>query len=127
MATKVWQEFHCHRCPDGGRYIMVRLNVALNRRVEIVCPFCGSQHERTIEGGVIYDRGKSGAVAEQICPPKSACSTKPRARAMLGGRSRDGVVIKTAEDMVARDAELVREAFLTDRWDELYGGKGGHS
>lgn len=98
-------------------YIMVKLNMAINRRVEIVCPRCGWHHERTIENGVIKDSGKGGGILEQICPPKSASSDEPRTKKMRKKKldARDGQVVQSSDD-------LIREQFLAERWAELYGG-----
>jgi hypothetical protein len=92
---------------------MVRLNMALNHSVAIVCPLCGAKHERTIENGVLLDRYKSNNYKEEICPPKSACSKKPRT---VKPPTRNGTVIEKEED-------LVRDSFLRQLWVERYGGQ----
>jgi hypothetical protein len=113
MDDKVWQEFYCHRCPDGGNYIMVKLNMALNYSVAVVCPMCGSKHERTVQNGVIFDRYKNGNFKEEICPPKSACSKQPRHSKIKRG-ARDGAVVKDKDD-------LVRDSIMQQIWMERFG------
>jgi RNase P subunit RPR2 len=118
MDDKVWQEFYCNDCPDGGNYILVRLNLALkNYTVVVVCPMCGAKHHRTINEGRIVDDSKSGSVIEEICPPKSACSKESRTAKMFAN-ARHGVVVE--ED----DAKAITRAMLRERWIELYGGGG---
>jgi hypothetical protein len=114
--SKVWQEFYCHRC-EGGNYIMVKLNMALNYTAVVVCPMCGSKHERTIENGEIFDRGKSGSYREEICPPKSACSKEPRHSKIKRG-ARDGAVVRDEND-------IVRDHYMRQLWLDYYGGGQG--
>jgi hypothetical protein len=115
MDDKVWQEFHCHRCPGDGNYIMVRLNMAINYSVAIVCPYCKARHERNIKDGVILDYVKQNNYKEEICPPKSACSKTPRTAKMKKARIRDGAVIKKAED-------IIRDNTMQELWIERFGG-----
>lgn len=115
MDEKVWQEFYCHRCPDGGTYIMVKLNYSLNYSVCVVCPMCGAKHERTIENGVLYDRSKSGNYKEEICPPKSACSKTARHTKIKRG-ARNGEVVNSADD-------LQRDSIMRELWLSYHGDK----
>lgn len=115
MSDKVWQEFYCHRCKDGGTYIMVKINMAINYSVAVVCPMCGSKHERTITDGQIFDGSKSGNYKEEVCPPKSACSKEPRHSKIKRG-ARDGAVVKNEED-------LMRDSYMRQLWIEYHGGK----
>ncbi len=117
---KVLQEFHCHRCPERGTYILVKLAMDYDRKVVIVCPMCGAKHERDIVQGVIYDKGKNQNFVEEVCPPKSACSQQPITEKMQketrwrGGNPRDGVVIEKPE-------EIIRDNFLRELWIERSG------
>lgn len=119
---KISQEFYCHRCPDGGTYIMVKLAMGYDRRVAVVCPYCGARHERMVKKGVLKDTGKTDGQVEELCPPRSACSKTPRTVGMSPkkpdryfSRPRGGVVVKN-------DSDLTAQAFLNERWTELYGG-----
>ena len=94
---------------------MVKLNMAINYSVAVVCPMCGAKHERTIENGVLYDRSKSGNYKEEICPPKSACSKTART---VKKDTRNGVVIEKSED-------LVRDSIMRELWIEYHGGGQG--
>lgn len=116
MSDKAWQEFYCHRCP-GGTYIRVKLNMALNYSVAVVCPMCGAKHERTIENGVLFDRSKAGNYKEEICPPKSACSKEPYTN-KIKKDARNGAVIEKPED-------LVRDHIMRELWLEYHGGGQG--
>jgi hypothetical protein len=113
--SKIWQEFYCHRCTEGGTYIMVKLNVGINHGVEVVCPMCGAKHHRRISGGKIVDDSKRSEVMEQIYPPKSACSKEPRT-AKMDNFVRGGVPVE------ASDAEKIAHQFLRERWIEIHGG-----
>ena len=112
--NKIWQEFYCNDCPEGN-YIMVRLNLGLNHTVEVVCPMCGAKHHRTIKGGRIVDDSKNGAIIEQVCPPKSACSKEPRTAKMFKN-ARNGVEVEES------DADKIRRQMMAERWIEIAGG-----
>ena len=118
MDGKVFQEFYCGECQH---YIRVRLSMEYDREVEVVCPMCGHKHRRCIVDGCIVEHGRyRGEVKEDICPPKSACSKEPISKQMSQakefGDRRDGAVIKS-------DADLARDAFMRERWLELYGSE----
>lgn len=109
---KVFQEFYCGECQH---YIRVRLNMSYNRTIWLVCPMCGHKHQRYIDKGTIYERGRyeHGDPVEDICPPKSACSKEPFTKKMRDSYSRrDGAVIRT-------DADLARASVMIDRWAEV--------
>lgn len=108
---KVYQEFYCHWCPDGGTYIKVPLNMALNYRVVIVCPLCKRQHERVIENGQIFDRGKNELFVEEICPPKSACSKTPW-HVKIKSHARNGEVFRSKDDL--------RTQTMKEAWGERF-------
>ena len=114
MDNKVYQEFYCNKCPNGN-YIMVKLNMALNCTIAVVCPMCGAKHERTIENGVLYDRGKEYKYKEEICPSKSACSKTPRTTKIRTG-ARDGAVVE-------KDEDLVRDSYMRELWLSYHGDK----
>jgi hypothetical protein len=120
---RVWQEFYCTKSGGGcGKYIRVKLNMALNHTVKIICPLCKHEHQRVIEEGVIKEQGRfDNKPIEEVCPPKSACSDKPYTKQMAEikkGKSskneRDAAVIKGEED-VARH-------FLKELWFGKFGG-----
>jgi len=94
---------------------MVKLNIGLDYTVAVVCPMCGAKHERTIEKGQIFDRGKKNNYIEEICPPKSACSKEARHSKIKPG-ARDGAIVKT-------DKDLVRDSIMRELWLSYHGGE----
>lgn len=119
--AKIWQEFYCTKSGGGcGGYFMVKLNMALDHTVEVVCPNCKHEHRRSIKEGVILEDGRySGNVTEKIVPPKSAYSKEPKTIHMkehkTSSNERDGAVVKKKED-------LVRDQTMWQRWCERFGG-----
>ncbi len=101
--SKVAQEFYCNDC-DG--YVRLKLNMALNQRVRVVCPNCGHQHPRELRDGVIYECYHS-ADAETICPPKSSYS---KTSLLAPKHSREGVRI---DDQTSPELRLL--------WFERFG------
>lgn len=95
MADRVWQEFFCTKSGGGcGKYIQVKLNIAINQVVEIVCPNCGHKHQRTIQDGAIKEFGRyDNKPVEEVCPPLSACSDEPIAKDGQGSE-RDASIIQ---------------------------------
>jgi hypothetical protein len=97
FTERVWQEIHCPKSGGGcGGYILLKLNVALNCRVKIICPNCKHEHFRVIANGLMQELGRfEGQVVEDICPPLAAWSKKPRTDTMKNmlGNERDGVRI----------------------------------
>jgi len=119
MDDKRWQEFYCNDCHI---YIRVRLNMALNVGVVVVCPMCCRKHPRAIVDGQIKETGHSDQNHE-ICPPKSACSKEPWTKFMRNNTSaRDGVEIKESE-IPPRDP--ASDAMIKELWFERYGGSQG--
>ena len=52
----IWQEICCRKIGDGcGGFMLFRLNMNLNKRVEVICPNCGHHHERIIRNGILVD------------------------------------------------------------------------
>jgi hypothetical protein len=120
---KIWQEFYCGEC-DG--YFRVRLNMAINMGVRMVCPNCKHEHHRFVENGVIYEKGRAAHdPKEKIYPPKSAYSKEPLTAKMATATSpwkrRDGVKIESKEDL--NQTNPVAASFVRERWFELHGGK----
>ena len=109
---KIWQEFFCNDC---GGYFRVKLNMALNINVEVVCPECGRKHPRVVENGRIYEKGNSSGVVEEIHTTKSAYSKEPLHKNIQPG-ARDGKVIES-------DADLIRDAYVRELWTDHYGGR----
>lgn len=137
VAEKVWQEFYCYECPADpkdkekktGGYFRVKLNMALEMNVIVVCPNCGHEHNRSIRNGEIHESRLSNAYEEKLRVPKSAWSRDPISKLMDklknknthdAGR-RKGAVLKDGEDLVP-DAEKIRSSIMRERWLELYGG-----
>ena len=121
---KIWQEFFCGECTG---YFRVRLNMALNMGVEMVCPKCNHKHHRFIKNGVIFENGRdSNSAKEEICPPISAYSKEPFTAKMRDKSSqyragRDGAVIEKESDLNQRNP--MADALIKERWFEIYGGK----
>lgn len=124
MDDKIWQEFYCGEC-EG--YFRVKLNVSLNRGVEMVCPNCGHKHHRYIKDGVIFEFGRNeNSPKEEILPPKSAYSKEPltarMAKSVRWEDRRNGSVINQEEDLNPRNG--IADDMIKDRWFELYGTRG---
>jgi len=125
MSEKVFQEFYCTLSGGGcGKYFTVKLNLAINHNVIMVCPNCGHEHTRCIENGVIKERGRfSGSPAEHILSPKSSISDKPLTQLMEKNagkqNERDGVVITA--DTPLRSAAA--DAIVKESWFSRFGGK----
>jgi hypothetical protein len=114
--SKVFQEFYCGNCQG---YISVRLNMELNRVVEVVCPNCEHKHKRCIKDGQIFERGReNNSPLEEICPPKSAYYKTAKTSKMLNAKGfnqrRDGVIFE--------EKQPVERPFLLGRWFERFGG-----
>jgi len=129
MSDRIYQEFYCNDCQG---YFGVKLNMALNIDVVVVCPKCGREHPRTIENGNIYEKTyvpRRGAMhKEEIIPPLSAYHKKPWTDAMKkaekgkgGANRREGVPIKDSETKVKDDGEQV-QGWLRGLWTEFHGG-----
>ena len=118
VNEKILQEIHCTKSGGGcGGFFRCKLNVCLNRKVEMVCPNCGHKHRRSIKDGVVHEEGRhAGTVQEQITPPKSAFSEEPHTKKLKkwagkdSKKERDGAVISNEKSMLSR--------FLSDLWGE---------
>ncbi len=119
--SKIFQEFYCTKSGGGcGKYILVKLNIAMDHIVEVVCPNCGHKHQRKIENGLIKEGGRwDGKPKEEVCPPKSAVSDTPHTAKFTGITSskdeRDAAAIKTQQD-------LNKTSPHWERWFERFGG-----
>ena len=121
IDNKIWQEFYCGECQG---YFRVKLNMALNIGVEMVCPNCKHRHHRYIKDGVIYEQGRNeNAPKDEICPPLSAYSKEPLTAKMevKSTWKRDGVVIDKEQDLSKNNP--VAAAMIRERWFELHGGQ----
>jgi hypothetical protein len=117
VDNKVWQEFYCNDCVG---YFRVKLNLAINARVEMVCPNCGRKHPRVIKDGVIYEHHAGlgpNAWTEEIIVPKSAWSKESQHTKMIVG-ARDGVVFK--------GDDYKGDPLLRELWLERHGGDGNN-
>lgn len=98
---------------------MVKLNMALDHRVEVVCPKCQHRHRRNIKNGQIVEDGRwAGAFVEEIMPPISAYSEEPKTVHMKNKTSRterDAAVVQSAQD-------LIDGVVLWQRWCDRFGG-----
>lgn len=116
MDNKVWQEFYCNDC-DG--YIRVKLNMALNIAIEVVCPNCERKHPRSIRNGLIYEGGNDSS-KEEIMVPKSAYS-KESLHAKMRKHARDAIAFEKEGDISKRHPAA--DAILKERWFEIFGGR----
>lgn len=114
---KIFQEWWCGNC---STYIRFRLSMDWNRVVWVECPMCHHKHQRCIKDGVIQEDGRysGGDPVEDICPPKSACSKDPITKKFSNktewSDKRDGIVIKSSDD-------LIRDNYFRERWLEIGG------
>lgn len=120
---RVYQEFYCAKSGGGcGGYITVRINMALNGVVQVVCPKCDHQHQRCLKNGVLQEQGRYDKnPVEELCPTMAAWSKKPKhpeskRRAGKWENERDAVVIPEEDPPEKR-------AFLDDLWHERFGGR----
>ena len=118
MSDRVWQEFYCGEC-EG--YIRVKLNMALNQEVEVVCPKCGHQHRRVVTNGEIRERGRyAEPLKEEICPPMSAYQKNPWTEKMRNSYDRrNGVRIKKSE---VPEGHVQAQQSLQESWFGKFGG-----
>jgi len=118
MGDKIWQEFYCNDC---NGFIRVKLNMALNHGIQVVCPQCGRRHPRFIRDGVIVDGGGSAA-SEEICPPISAYSKEAWTKKLQNTNcARNGEVIKEKDDLIPERSPEA-DQMIKERWFEIYGG-----
>jgi len=130
---KIWQEIHCTKSGGGcGGFVLVKLNVSLNMRAEVVCPKCKHKHIRNIIDGEVHENGRfDNKVTEEICPTIAAWSEKPRTLHLeqWAGKDhrkeRDGAVIKSEDDLVATEREDSKQgrSFLAMSWIEKFAGR----
>lgn len=108
---KVFQEFYCATSGGGcGGYVVVKLNIAINGVVEVICPKCSHKHQRCIKDGVLKEQGRYNSnPAQTIEPTIAAWSEEPKCN--HEGNERDAAVPKQKRD------------FLNERLFELYGAK----
>lgn len=107
---KLYQEFYCNDC-DG--YIVVKLNMAINRTVKVVCPECGRQHPRQIKDGhIVGDSHRENA--EEIIPTKSAYHKKPMSNIGIGAR---------ASTKIEKPDDIVAKRMMSQSWFEKFAGK----
>ena len=127
MAS-VWQEIHCTTSGGGcGGFILVKLSMAINRRVTLICPKCKHQHIRCIKDGQVVEQGRfQGDSKEELCPTIAAWSKTPKTKCMQkvveeGNfyKERDGVVIKGTDDFIkppCDEAQVILRESFTDRF-----------
>tara|TARA_Y100000310_G_scaffold328692_1_gene397228 strand:- start:1018 stop:1386 length:369 start_codon:yes stop_codon:yes gene_type:complete len=116
MPDRVFQEFYCNKSGEGcGGYFTVKLNVAINGVVKMVCPKCQHKHQRTIKDGKILVAGRYGKeTTDEIHTTMAAWSKKPKTVAMQDSYDpRDGAIIKSDADIIAQHTlkNSLRERF----------------
>jgi len=108
---KIYQEFYCTVSGGGcGGYMTVRLNIAINGVVEVVCPNCNHKHQRNIKNGLLTNQGRyDSAPTQELCPNPAAWSK---------------VSINSNNDYKKeREAVIIEEnEYLKDRRFEIFGG-----
>ena len=121
--SRIYQEFYCASSGGGcGGYITVRINMAINGVVEVVCPKCNHKHQRRIKNGALTDDGRhSDSPTQDICPTIAAWSKEPQypeSKRKTGDRhERVAQIIETVED------KSQSRGFLRDRIFEIFGGR----
>jgi hypothetical protein len=121
-GSRIYQEFYCNDC---NGYFGVKINIALNYSVVMVCPNCGRKHPRTIKDGKIFERTYEarggGRHEEEIVPPPSAYHKKPWTKEMKQAAKekrgpREGVEIEKKGDS-SEESHWLRKL-----WTEFHGG-----
>ncbi len=134
--SKIWQEIHCTKSGGGcGGFVLVKLNMPLNMRAEIVCPKCKRKHIRHIIDGEVRESGRfdssHGNVVEEICPTIAAWADEPRTVELEKHagkdhvKERDGAIIKSEEDLVVskREDAALAQSFVRQSWIERFAGR----
>lgn len=130
-AVRVSQEIFCTKSGGGcGGFIRVKLNAAINHKVQITCPKCGHVHCRSIIKGIVHEKGRfDGDIKtyEELIPTMGAWSEEPMTKVMHRmhkqdiGRSirkeRDGAVIETPEHLIVADQAHM---FIRESWEEKH-------
>ena len=127
-AVRVSQEIFCTTSGGGcGGFIRVRLNAAINHKVQITCPKCGHVHYRSIIKGVIHEKGRFDGNTdkyEELFPTMGAWSEKPLTKVMNRvqdgasiSKERDGAVIKKPGHLVVADQAHM---FIRESWEEKH-------
>jgi len=130
--ASVYQEFYCAESGGGcGGYITVRLNMALNGVVEVICPNCDHKHQRMLKDGALKEQGRhTDKPTQELMPTIAAWSKEPkhpeskRSREDGWNHERDAQVIP---EMTLVDSDKSRgkgiRPFLSDLWHERFGGR----
>ena len=88
MGDRKSEEFYCNECQG---YFIVRLNLALDHEVEIVCPQCKHKHRRCIKDGHIFEVGRFNTESkEEIMPTIATYSKEPHSKAMQDAHKSHG-------------------------------------
>lgn len=128
---KIWQEIHCTISGGGcGGFILVKLDVSINRRITLVCPKCKHEHLRVVKDGQIVETGRfNGESEEELCPTIAAWSEEPRTVCMREvveqhnyKKERDGVVIKNNKDLI-RPPYDTAELLVRESWTDRFLGR----
>jgi len=118
---RVWQEFHCPRSGGGcGGFVLLKLNMALNRVVTIVCPKCKHEHCRNIIDGQLVERGRwKGSSTETIIPTLAAWSDTSRLKTPYNQSQERDARLVTPEEL----EWTPEQHFLRQSWAERYAGR----
>lgn len=129
---KVWQEFYCAKSGGGcGGYIMVKLNMAINGTVKVICPKCKHSHGRVIEEGHLkenfsssrYTGGRNDNTDQEIIPTMAAYSETPRTTAYLTTAKIEGDRAERTCPIVKDPTTDIGNQFLRQSWVEKHGAK----
>jgi len=117
---RICQEFYCAKSGGGcGGYVTIRLNMAINGVVEIVCPKCNHKHQRNIKEGVLTNDGRYTITpTQEIIPTIAAWHKKAK-----HSESQKRVGSKKEREAVVIEDDPQALAFLKDRWFEIYGSE----
>lgn len=129
---KVWQEFYCAISGGGcGGYIMVRINMAINGVVKVICPNCKHSHGRIIEKGHIreswsgqsHSLGRNDSSDQEIVPTMAAFSKKPQTMTYLTKEKSSYGTHERTCPIVNDPNKDIADALVRQSWAERHGVK----
>ena len=118
---RLWQEFYCTTSGGGcGGYILVKINMSLNRRVEIICPKCKHSHRRNIINGLLQEDGRfSGEAKEEITPTLAAWSKV----SLINPEQKKPKFERIAEKVELSGDEVQAQEIMRESWISRFAGK----
>lgn len=92
VPPKVYQEFYCAKSGGGcGGYILVKVNMAINGVIKVICPKCKHEHGRIVQNGHIVEswagqshlKSRNDKTEQELIPTMAAYSLVPRTASYL--------------------------------------------